>query len=84
MTVIHLTFPDGTRIPIKDPAAVKTPKIQGKELTQEDIGRQVTFTYPHGERCYGVLSSFREDGAIFVRFNGPTGERCDAERLSWG
>lgn len=63
------------------------PKIQDKELEEKDIGRNVTFTYLHGERSFGQLSSYRSDaegGAIFVRFLGPNGERCDAEQLSWG
>ena len=61
-----------------------TPQIESKELTPDDIGRNVTFTYAHGERVFGKLSSYREDGAIFVRFKGPNGELCDAEALSWG
>jgi hypothetical protein len=62
----------------------KAPKIQGKHLEQSDVGRWVTYTPSHGAKERGTLSSFREDGAIFVRFKGPQGERCDADALSWG
>jgi len=64
--------------------------IQGQVVTQTDVGRNVTYVPNHApddpsqwER--GVLSSFREDdGAIFVRFKGPNGERCNPENLRWG
>jgi len=60
------------------------PRIEGKLLEPSDVGRNVTYTHLHGERDFGKLSSYREDGAIFVRFKGPNGERCDPEQLSWG
>lgn len=60
------------------------PRIAGKPLEPSDIGRNVTFTHHHGEKEYGRLSSYRGDGAIFVQFKGPNGERCNAEQLSWG
>lgn len=60
------------------------PCIEGKPLTPDDLERNVTFTYRHGRRVFGKLSSYREDGAIFVRFAGPGGELCDAELLTWG
>lgn len=59
------------------------PTIQGKELTRQDIGRKVCYTAPHGAVEFGEISSFRDDGSIFVRFKGPNGERCPADRLSW-
>lgn len=60
------------------------PRIQAKTLTPEDIGRPVVYRDPGSRRVeQGVLSSFREDGEIFVRFKGPGGERCPPERLSW-
>jgi hypothetical protein len=68
---------------------VKHPSIQGEPLSQADIGRKVTYVPNHAKDNpalweHGELSSFREDGAIFVRFKGPTGERCDPENLRWG
>jgi hypothetical protein len=64
--------------------AMTTPLIQGKLLEPTDIGRNVTYTTSHGDKHFGQLSSYRDDGAIFVRFNGPRGERCPAEKLTWG
>ena len=65
------------------------PRIEDRELTEADLGRNVTYVPNHAkdnpsqwER--GKLSSFRPDGAIFVRFRGPNGERCDPENLRWG
>lgn len=60
------------------------PSIQGKELDESDIGRNVTYVPSYGHPEYGELSSFRPDGAIFVRFKGPNGERCDPSDLRWG
>lgn len=63
--------------------------IDPKTLTESDIGRHVIYK-PLNFRDdptrweYGVLSSFREDGAIFVRFKGPNGERCNPEDIWWG
>lgn len=62
----------------------KHPMIDGKPLDPSDIGRRVIYTSSHGERERGVLSSYRDDGAVFVRFKGPHGERCQAGRLTWG
>lgn len=62
---------------------VVLPRIEGKVLMQSDIGRHVVYVALDGERQPGVLSSFREDGAIFVRFKGQTGERCSPEQLRW-
>lgn len=66
-----------------------TPKIEDKELEPSDVGRWVIYIPNHAaenpmqwER--GKLSSFRDDGAIFVRFKGPNGERCDPGNLRWG
>ena len=63
--------------------------IDPKKLTQDDIGRHVIYKpfYFRDDPArweYGVLSSFREDGAIFVRFKGPNGERCSPQDLWWG
>lgn len=60
------------------------PKIQDKELDFTDIGRNVTYTPSHGQPEHGKLSSFRDTGAVFVRFKGPGGERCEPETLTWG
>lgn len=62
--------------------------INPKTLTLDDIGRVVIYKPPHfidepSMWEWGVLSSFRDDGAIFVRFKGPTGERCSPEDLWW-
>ena len=62
----------------------RLPRIQGKILEDADIGRWVTYTPSHGAKERGTISSFRDDGAIFVRFKGPQGERCDPETLAWG
>lgn len=66
-----------------------TAKIEGIELQPEDIGRKITYVPNHAndrpllwER--GELTSFREDGAIFVKFKGACGERCEPENLRWG
>lgn len=66
-----------------------TPQIEGQTLTETDIGRHVIYVPNHAPRDpkqweHGILSSFREDGAIWVRFKGPTGERCDPHQLRWG
>lgn len=45
-------------------------------LTNDDIGREVTFTYPHGEKQYGHLTSWNKH-YVFVRFRGPNGASCD-------
>lgn len=46
------------------------------KLTEADKGREVTFTYHHGEKKYGHLSSWNEC-YVFVRFHGPNGESCE-------
>jgi hypothetical protein len=56
--------------------------IEQKVLDETDIGRGVIYNNGYGKE-YGKLSSFREDGAIFVRFLGPNGERCNPESLKW-
>lgn len=60
--------------------------IQGEELTDGDIGRIVAYQPPHAARPeFGTLSTFSHaNGAIWVRFAGPTGERCPPEYLKWG
>jgi hypothetical protein len=70
------------------------PKIQGRELTESDIGSNVTYKPNHAKDDpsqweHGKLSSFRYEqdrveGTIFVRFKGPNGERCNPENLVWG
>jgi len=61
------------------------PKIENKELDEDDIGKLVTYTAHHGEVEVGRLSSYSVvTGAIFVRFKGPNGEGCDPRTLSWG
>jgi hypothetical protein len=62
------------------------PKIEDQELTEKDIGREVYYYSAMGRpwchREVGVLSSFNETG-IWVRFRGPTGEKCPPEFLFW-
>lgn len=62
--------------------------IQDKALTDDDIGRHVIYIPNHApddpkQWEHGVLSSFREDGAIFVRFKSANGERCEPHNLRW-
>jgi hypothetical protein len=62
--------------------------IDPKTLKPEDIGRGLIYKpfYFRDEPArweYGVLSSYREDGAIFAKFKGPNGERCNPEDLDW-
>ena len=53
------------------------------DLTDADKGRPVTFTYHHGEKERGVLSSWN-DSFVFVRFNrGVTGEACNPAMCSF-
>lgn len=65
-------------------------EIQGKKITEDDIGRRVTYIPNHakddpGQWERGVLSSFNDsNGGVWVRFKGPTGERCNTENLIWG
>lgn len=60
------------------------PTIEGKPLTEYDIGLRVLYQpYRDGPFQEGTISSFREDGGIFVRFNGPTGERTPSTKLFW-
>ncbi len=69
------------------PEIILKPKwamIQGKALDATDIGRKVAYqAFPNAPYEIGVLSSFRDNGAIYVRFNGPQGERCPPNTLSW-
>lgn len=50
--------------------------IRLENLAESDKGRKVIFTYSHGERVEGELSSWN-DRYVFVRFKGPNGEACD-------
>lgn len=59
------------------------PVVEGRYLTEEDISREIIYLNPNGDQENGRLSSFREDGSVFVRFLGPTGERCPAASLRW-
>lgn len=51
-------------------------------LNESDIGRKVIFTYQHGERCEGEITSWN-DRYVFVRFKGPNGEACDPSNLEF-
>lgn len=64
--------------------------IQGKEVTQDDIGSPVTYIPPHakGDASHpdaerGTISSFN-DTYVFVRFHSPNGHACRPESLMWG
>jgi len=57
--------------------------IDANTLTNEDIGRPITYKPKHGGKYYGHLSSFR-DGKIWVKFRGPTGECTPSEDCYWG
>ena len=48
-----------------------------------NIGRKVVFTYHHGERDYGVITSTNHKN-VFVRFGAKANsESCDPERLEF-
>ena len=53
-----------------------------KELTQNDIGRNVTYHREFCNREFGQLSSWN-DKYVFVRFKGPNGEACEPEDVSF-
>ena len=57
--------------------------IKIDELTEDDIGRQVTFVHHHGTREFGILSSWN-DRYVFCRFSsGSTAAACDPRQLCW-
>jgi hypothetical protein len=65
------------------------PQIEGQEVTEQDIARAVTYVPNHAKDDAtqwenGWLSSYRDDGGIWIRFKGPNGEKCDADNLRWG
>lgn len=62
--------------------------INVEELTEEDVGRKVLYKpfYFRDDPSrweVGTLSSFRDNGRVFVKFKGPTGEACNAMDLFW-
>lgn len=59
------------------------PEIDGKPLEPSDLGREVIYRAPRGEFRKGVLASYTPAGGVWVRFNGPTGERTPAALLLW-
>lgn len=61
------------------------PHIEGVALTPEHIGKRVLFVPPYDPAAVesGIISSWRECGAIFVRFRSTSGQRCPAEWLKW-
>lgn len=67
-----------------------THSIEGREVTQEDIGSPVTYiprhcggdaSHPDAEQ--GTISSFTEH-ALFVRFRSATGANTPPDLLVWG
>lgn len=59
------------------------PQIEGKPLEPVDRGRLVAYHPVIGKVDIGVLSSYRPDGTIFIRFRGPRAERCEGHNLTW-
>jgi len=64
--------------------------IEGREVTDEDIGSPVTYIPPHAQGDasheaaeHGSISSYN-DTYIFVRFNAPNGQACKPDQLVWG
>lgn len=65
-------------------------QIEGKEVTNEDIGSPVTYIPPHADGDIthpdvekGIISSFNEH-ALFVRFQSATGANTPSKNLVWG
>lgn len=56
--------------------------IDVSKLTESDVGRAMIYRPHHGGIEHGILSSFN-DNAVFVRFLGPNGERCDPRCLDF-
>lgn len=56
--------------------------IEIAKLTQQDIGRKVTYHREYCKREFGELSSWNHK-YVFVRFKGPTGEACEPQDVSF-
>lgn len=56
--------------------------IEIKKLTEDDVGRKVTYHREHCRTEIGELSSWNEK-FVFVRFKGPTGEACEPGDVSF-
>jgi hypothetical protein len=56
--------------------------IDISKLTEEDVGRNVTYHREFCKREFGKLSSWN-DKFIFVRFKGPNGEACEPNDVSF-
>jgi hypothetical protein len=51
--------------------------------TEEDIGRAVKYTAPHGAQEYGRITSYN-DSFVFVRYGaGDTSAATKREQLEW-
>jgi len=58
--------------------------IQHVPLTANHLGLRVHYQpYPNAPMELGILSSFTDSGTIYVRFQGPQGERCPPSTLTW-
>jgi hypothetical protein len=56
--------------------------IEISKLTEEDIGRNVTYHRDFCDKEFGKLSSWNQK-FVFVRFKGPNGEACEPEDVSF-
>ena len=56
--------------------------IEISKLTEKDIGRNVTYRREFCETQHGKLSSWNTT-FVFVRFEGPNGEACEPEDVSF-
>ena len=56
--------------------------IEIATLQESDIGRNVVYHWEFCDREAGKLSSWN-DKFVFVRFNGPNGEACEPEDVSF-
>lgn len=54
-------------------------KIENKEISDKDIGKEVIYT-PTNQ--VGVISSISKH-FVFVKFQAPNGEACNPNYLKW-
>lgn len=60
-------------------------KIEEHEVTQDDVGKAVTYRAPHAgaKPEDGYISSVRQE-RVFVKFDGsPNGKACPTDCLVW-
>lgn len=56
--------------------------IDISKLSQNDIGRNVTYHREFCKKEFGILSSWNKH-FVFVRFKSPNGEACEAEDVTF-